>query len=99
MSLQRVALDDLDDEPHAHPFGSDEPTVVRLSLAAGESVPEHSHPGRTVVCNGLEGELTLRLDGDGHDLAAGDLVRFSGDRDVSPVARTDCEALLVLAET
>jgi len=32
------------------------------------------------------------------DLTAGDAARFSGDQDISPLAREDSVALLVLAE-
>ncbi|MFB6125989.1 MAG: cupin domain-containing protein [Halolamina sp.] len=93
----RAALGDFDADPHDRPFVDGEPEVVALSLSAGESVPAHSHPDRVVVCHVLDGELTLRFDGEAHDAAAGDLVRFDGDRAVSPLSRTDCETLLVLA--
>jgi len=96
--MDRVALDDLTATPHAHPFDGDEPKTVRLALSAGESVPEHTHPGRTVVCYVRSGTLDLGLDGADHRLTAGDLARFDGGRDVAPTAREDCEALLVLAE-
>lgn len=95
---ERISLDALTDRPHADAFDArGEPRTVRLALDAGESVPEHTHPDRNVVVAVLDGELTLRLDGEGHDLAAGDLVRFDGRRRVEPRARTDATALVVLS--
>lgn len=96
-SLERVALPALESAPHAAPFGQTEPKTVRLSMAAGESVAEHSHPGRTVICYVVDGVLNLSLDGESHQLETGDLARFSGDRDISPTAVEDATALLVLA--
>lgn len=98
-SPERVVLSELDTEPHARPFGSDEPHTVRLSLDAGQSVAEHSHPGRTIVCYVVDGVLDLSLDGETHRVSAGDLVRFDGDQDISPTAVEDTTALLVLAKT
>lgn len=91
------SLDDLDATPHARPFPGEEPTVVRLSLAAGERVPPHRHPDRQVVCHVLTGEVELDLGEEAYDLSAGDLARFDGDQDISPRALEDSEALLVLA--
>lgn len=93
---ERADLDSLTDRPHADAFDG-EPRTVRLALDAGESVPEHTHPDRNVVVAVLDGELTLRLDGEDHDLTAGDLVRFDGRRRVEPEARTDATALVVLS--
>lgn len=97
-TLDRVALAALEAEPHARPFGGDEPHTVRLSLDAGDAVAEHTHPGRTVVCHLLEGTLDLSLDGETHRLAADEVARFSGDRHIAPTAVEDATALLVLAE-
>jgi quercetin dioxygenase-like cupin family protein len=74
-----------------------EPHTVRLALSAGETVPAHRHPDREIVCHVLDGEMTMRLDDEAHGLGRGDVLRFDGDRDISPSAETDCEALLVLA--
>jgi quercetin dioxygenase-like cupin family protein len=93
-----VALDELDGEPHAAVFPGEEPKTVRLTLDAGESVPAHQHPGRTVVCHVLTGELDVRL-GDGEvTVTAGDVARFDGGQDISPTATEPSVALLVLAE-
>jgi redox-sensitive bicupin YhaK (pirin superfamily) len=93
---ERASLDELGDRPHAVAF-DDGPRTVRLSLDAGDSVPEHAHPDRNVVVAVLNGELTLRLDGEDHRLSTGDLLRFDGRRRVVPEARTDTTALVVLS--
>lgn len=97
-ALEHIALSELDSAPHAAPFGQAEPKTVRLSLAEGESVTEHSHPGRTIICYVVEGVLDISLDGESHRLETGGLARFSGDQDISPTAVEDATALLVLAE-
>ncbi|AEN05249.1 Cupin 2 conserved barrel domain protein [halophilic archaeon DL31] len=97
-SLEHVSLANLDSAPHAAPFGQDEPRTVRLALDAGESVAEHEHPGKTIICYVVEGVLDLSLDGEEHRLEAGALARFSGDQAISPTAVEDASVLLVLAE-
>lgn len=94
--VEQTNVDGLDGTPHADAFEGT-PRTVRLELDAGESVPEHSHPGTEIVFHQLAGELTVRLDGDAYDVGPGDLLRFSGDRQVEPVAKTDCRALIVIA--
>ncbi|MFB6172882.1 MAG: cupin domain-containing protein [Haloarculaceae archaeon] len=91
-----VSLSDLDATPHAEVF-ADRPRTVRLSLAAGESMPAHSHPGDDVLFHVLSGEIELSLDGDPHSLGAGDLVRFDGARQIEPRAVDDATALVVFA--
>ncbi|MFB6184603.1 MAG: cupin domain-containing protein [Haloarculaceae archaeon] len=91
-----TSLSDLDATPHATVFERD-PRTVRLDLAAGESVAEHSHPGTSVLVHVLVGRLTATVDGEDYDLAAGDVLRFSGDRSIQPTAETATTALVVLA--
>ncbi|QPV63362.1 cupin domain-containing protein [Halosimplex litoreum] len=74
------------------------PKTVRLSLDAGDRVPPHQHPGTEIVCYVVDGALDVTLGDETVDLVAGDAARFSGDRDISPRAREDSVALLVLAE-
>jgi quercetin dioxygenase-like cupin family protein len=93
-----VSLDDLEGEPHAAVFPGEEPKTVRLTLDAGESVPAHRHPGRTVVCHVLSGELDVTLGEDEATLTAGEVARFDGGQDISPTAVQPSVALLVLAE-
>lgn len=92
-----TALADLDGEPHANVFPGTEPKTVRLSLAAGERVAAHSHPGRDVVLHLLDGAIELELDDETHTLEANDVARFDGEREISPVATEPSTALIVLA--
>jgi len=92
------SLDDLEGEPHANVFPEDEPKTIRLTLAAGEDVPSHDHPDREIVLYLVEGAVELQLGEETHELAAGDIVRFDGDQEVSPRAVEDSTALIVLAK-
>jgi len=74
------------------------PKTVRLALEAGDRVPPHEHPGKAIVCYVVDGELELDLGDETHELVSGDVARFSGDQNVSPRARDDSVALLVLTE-
>ena len=94
---ERVCLDELEGAPHAVVFERDAPRTVRLTLDADQRLPAHRHPGTDVVCHLVEGELDLALDGEHHQLAAGDLLRFSGEHEVSPRAIEDSIAVLVFA--
>lgn len=89
-------LPDLDGAPHANVSPGAEPKTIRLALAADERVDPHTHPGRDVVLYLVEG--TIDLDDEQHSLEAGDVARFAGEREVSPVAREPSTALIVLAE-
>lgn len=92
------SLDELEASPHANVFPDAEPKTIRLTLAAGESVPPHDHPDREIVLYVIEGTIELRLGEDVHRVAAGEIARFDGAQDVSPEAVEDATALLVLAE-
>jgi len=89
-------LADLSGEPHATVF-ADAPRTVRLSLAAGESLPEHDHPGVDVLLVGLEGHLTVEIDGEPYDVRENDVLRVAGERRIEPRAREDSTALVILA--
>lgn len=93
---QRIHVEDPDAEPHAELFA--DPKVVRLSLAAGEGVPAHSHPDTDVLFYQVEGRLDLRLDDETYELAAGDAVTFAGEADVEPTAVADSTALVAFFE-
>lgn len=90
-------LADLEGQPHANVFPETEPKTVRLTLAAGEAVPPHSHPGRDIILYLLDGTVELQLDDETHDVTAGDVARFRGEREISPRAVEKSTALLVLA--
>lgn len=93
---ERVHVDDPDAEPHAELFAT--PRVVRVSLAAGEGVPEHSHPDNDVLFYQVEGRLDLRLDDETYELAAGDAVTFAGEADIEPTAVEDSTAIVAFFE-
>ena len=94
--MDHVSLDDLDARPHAAVFESG-PKTVRLELEAGDGVAAHSHPGKDVLFHVLDGEMDVEHDGESTTVAAGDVLRFDGERDVAPTAVTDATALVVLA--
>jgi quercetin dioxygenase-like cupin family protein len=91
------SLTDLDGSPHANVFPEAEPKTIRLTLEAGKRVDPHRHPDREIVFYLLEGAIHLHLDEDTHELTGGDIARFDGDREISPVASEDSIALIVLA--
>lgn len=89
-------LSELDATPHANVFPNTEPKTIRLRLDAGDEVAAHQHPGRDIVFFVREGALDLHLGEDSHVLEEGDIARFAGEQDISPLARTDTTALIVL---
>ncbi|MDG5777252.1 cupin domain-containing protein, partial [Haloarculaceae archaeon H-GB1-1] len=91
-----TSLDDLDESTHATVF-PDDPRTVRLSLDAGESVPEHDHPDTDVLFHVLSGSFEVTVGDETYAVETGDLLRFDGARSVSPAAVTDATALVVLA--
>lgn len=91
------SLGDLEGEPHANVFPESEPKTIRLTLDEGDRVDPHQHPGRDIVLHLLEGAIELDLDDETHELTAGDVVRFEGEREVSPYAVEESVALIVLA--
>jgi|AntDeeMetagen134_2_1112570.scaffolds.fasta_scaffold00196_8 uncharacterized protein (DUF2249 family) len=96
-TVDRADIGALDGEPHADVFPGRSPKTVRLSLTAGESLPEHEHPERNVLFQVLSGAVDLSLDGEVHRVKAGEILRFDGDKRIEPVADEDSTALVVLA--
>lgn len=94
-TVRRLA--ELDGQPHANVFREAEPKTIRLRLAEDEQIPAHAHPDRQVVLYLVEGSVELRLDDESHELSAGDVARFDGDRQISPRAREPSTVLVVLA--
>lgn len=94
-----TAIDDLEETPHAEVFERREPRTVRLQLAADQRIPRHQHPGTNIVLYLLEGQLELTLDDEEYSLSTGDLIRFSGDCEISPYAIEESKAVLVFAPT
>lgn len=92
-----ATLSELDRTPHAEVFDDPSPRTVRLQLAKGQEIPPHRHPGSDVVVHLVSGELEIGLDDERYRLSSGQLVRFSGDREVSPRAIEACTAVVVFA--
>jgi redox-sensitive bicupin YhaK (pirin superfamily) len=90
-------LDALESTPHAEVFEDRAPRTVRLRLEEGDRIPPHRHPESTIVMHVLDGELELSLDDEVYTLEGDDVARFSGEREISPHATQDSEALLVFA--
>jgi quercetin dioxygenase-like cupin family protein len=95
--MNTAHLSDMDASPLERVFEGAEPRTNLLRLAAGEHVPEHSHPDRTILFYVIEGEITLRVGEETASLRAGDIARVDGGRDVSPAAEAESRALVVLA--
>lgn len=94
---ERTTLSTLEETPHAEVFETRRPRTVRLQLDADERVPGHTHEGTDVVVHVLDGHVELTLDDDVYGLDAGELIRFSGDREVSPYATEASTAVVVFA--
>jgi quercetin dioxygenase-like cupin family protein len=94
--MNTAHLHDPDASPLERVFEGAEPRTNLLRLDAGERVPPHRHPDRTILLYVIEGEVTLRVGEETASLRAGDLARFDGDREVSPAAEADSRALVVL---
>jgi quercetin dioxygenase-like cupin family protein len=92
------SFDELSGVPHANVFPDAEPKTIRLTLPEGDSVPPHRHPGRDIVFHLLDGRVELTLDEETHDVTAGEIARFEGEREISPRAVEDSVALIVLAD-
>lgn len=74
------------------------PQAVMLGLQAGESIPEHTHPGQDILFSVLEGSLSLMVGEHSQTLDAGDIARFDGDYGISVTAEEDVRALVVLTD-
>jgi quercetin dioxygenase-like cupin family protein len=94
--MNTAHLTEMDASPLERVFDDVEPRTNLLRLAAGEHVPEHRHPDRRILFYLIEGEITLRVGEETALLRAGDLAQFDGGRDISPAARADSRALVVL---
>lgn len=58
--------------------------VIHLTLAPGQALPPHKHPGCYVLLQGLSGTTTVQLEQDEVVLASRQLLGFSGEMQVSP---------------
>lgn len=63
-----------------HPvLTGDSVRIIHLTLAPGQRLPPHRHPGREVILQALEGSVTLHLDEVGLELVAGQRTHLSGE--------------------
>lgn len=91
------ALEDVDGHPHANLFPDAEPRTIRLALDEDESVAAHSHPDREIVFYVVDGTVELQLGSRTHELTAGDVARFDGEREIAPRGIEESTVLVVLA--
>lgn len=87
----------LSEKPHAEVFETRQPRTVRLELDEGEHIPAHTHPGTNIVLHLLSGHLDVSLDDEHYDVQAGELLRFSGEREIEPAAVEESTAIIVFA--
>lgn len=92
-----TTLTDLTKAPHAEVFEDRRPRTVRLELDTDERVPPHTHPGTNIVLHLVSGHLELALDDETYDVKPGQLVRFNGEREISPRAIERSIAVVVFA--
>lgn len=57
--------------------------VMHLTLAPGQALPPHKHPGCHVLVQGLRGAPTVQLEGEEATLPPQHLLSFSGEVQVS----------------
>lgn len=86
-----------DDGPRTPVLGGD-PRVVSVTLAVGEAIPEHEHPGTTVLLLLRSGTASVTIAGRERTLDADSVVRFDGEEGIAIEAETRCSALVVLSE-
>ncbi len=71
-------------------------TFAYWDIAAGASLPSHSHPHEQVV-NMLEGDFELNIDGDVRIIRKGEIVVIPPDAEHSARAITKCRVLDVFS--
>jgi quercetin dioxygenase-like cupin family protein len=94
--IEKASIDGAGEKAVSRFFYS--PQVLRLRLDEGDERAEHSHPGKEIVLFVHQGEISLSLDSDRHTVTEGELLRFSGERKISPRAIEDSVALLFFVE-
>lgn len=71
-------------------------TMIYLSMAPGQGMPVHNHPGCTVAIQGMLGEATVQLNGEAQRLAPGQLLSFPGEWMVSPRNESGASAAVLI---
>ncbi len=70
--------------------------VVHLTLAPGQVLPSHKHPGCYVLLQGLEGTTTVQLEQEVTALSPRHLLSFSGETRVSIRNSSDAPSALLI---
>lgn len=70
--------------------------VLHLTLAPGQALPLHNHPGYYVLLQGLTGTTTVQLEQDETTLAPQHLIGFSGETHVSIRNGSDAPSALLI---
>lgn len=77
-------------------FKSADLEVIRLVLPAGKAMPPHKVAGEiTVQC--IEGRISVEVDGQGHELRAGQMLFLAGGVVHGVTALEDASALVTIA--
>ena len=83
---------------HGSPDGVAPVAVLHVTLPAGGGMPEHDHGPSHIVLIPLQGQIQLRQNGQGHDLAPGTATHIDlGERVSLSNPSTEPAELLVVA--
>lgn len=95
--VERTSLAELAANLQLSHLGTDT-TVVRRSVDASERLDIDTQPNERTALLVSSGRIEVTLDGERQTLEAGDVIRFDGSHDISPVALEHSEILLVATE-
>lgn len=70
--------------------------VMQLTLAPGQGLPSHRHPGWYVLLQGLRGTTTVQLEQEEVPLLPQRLLSFSGELPVSPHNDSEAPSALLI---
>lgn len=76
---------------------SDNFTLVKKMLKAGEEIPRHNHPEATVIFTVLVGQVQVTIENnEAVELCPGQILTFDGLNHIQAVALTDIEVQVAL---
>lgn len=70
--------------------------VLHLSLAPGQALPRHNHPGHHVILQGLAGRISVKSDDGETVLEPGQILYLAGEGYVSPGNDGEAPAALLI---
>lgn len=80
-------------------FEDEKVIVVKKSLAAGEQIQRHSHPGQRIFFTCVKGELSVTLaTNEVHEVSPGLSLTFIGDHSIEAIAKADSEVFVTLVK-